>query len=53
MTKEKDGSKKRQIDEGYTPSKKDYKPKPGSGGVTGGYKPEKSELKPTNPPKKK
>lgn len=37
---------------GHTPSKRGYKP--GSGGsVTGGHKPEKSEAKPVNPPKKK
>ena len=48
--KEKNGGKK-QIDEGYAPLKKGYKPS--GGGATGGHKPEKSELKPHNPPKKK
>lgn len=37
--------------EGWTPAKKGYKP--GRGSVTGGHKPEKSELQPTNPPKKR
>ena len=47
--KGKSGDKKG-INEGYTPIKKGYQP---SRGVTGGHKPEKSELKPVNPPKKK
>lgn len=36
---------------GYTPSNNGYQPS--GGNVTGGFKPEKSELKPTNPPQKK
>lgn len=48
--KDKSGGKKR-IDEGYAPQKKGYQPDGGS--VTSGHKPEKSELKPVNPPKKK
>lgn len=37
--------------DGYVPLKKGYQPSEGS--VTGGHKPEKAELKPKNPPKKK
>ena len=51
MSDKNQGGSKKNIKEGYTPLKKGYKP--GSGGVTGGHKPERSELKPTNPPKKK
>ncbi len=36
---------------GVTLEKKGYQPN--KGGVTGGHKPEKSELAPKNPPKKK
>lgn len=42
---------KKHVNEGCVPSKKGYQP--GGGNVTSGHKPEKSELKPTNPPKKK
>lgn len=48
--KNQDGEKKIS-NEGYVPLKKGYKPTGDS--VTGGHKPEKSELKPVNPPKKK
>ena len=48
--KGKDGGKKN-VNEGYVPQKKGYQPN--GGNVTGGHKPEKSELKPANPPKKK
>lgn len=37
--------------EGWAPLQKGYKP--AKGNVTGGHKPEKSELQPTNPPKKR
>ena len=42
---------KQKTNEGYVPLKKGYKP--AGGGVSGGHKPEKSEAKPVNPPKKK
>lgn len=41
---------KRDCYDGYVPVKEGYQP---GGNVTGGHKPEKSELKPINPPKKK
>lgn len=46
-----DGEKKGNLREGYIPFKKGYQP--AGDGVTGGHKPEKSELKPKNPPKKR
>lgn len=51
MSKNNDNGRKSPIEEGYVPLKKGYKPTKGA--VTGGHKPEKSVLKPTNPPKQK
>ena len=42
---------KKSINDGYVPSKKGYQPVKSA--ATGGHKPEKSVLKPSNPPKKK
>lgn len=42
---------KENINYGYVPSKRGYQPSKDN--VTGGHKPEKSEIKPSNPPKKK
>lgn len=51
MSKNNSSSGNNNVNEGFTPEKRGYKP---SGGiVTGGHKPEKSEAKPVNPPKKK
>ena len=41
--------KEKNLDEGYAPFKKGYQP----GHATDGHKPEKTEVTPTNPPKKK
>lgn len=38
-------------DRGYSPTEKGYRPT--GGNVSNGHKPEKSQLTPTNPPKKK
>jgi hypothetical protein len=51
MSKKEGSGGKKNINEGYVPNKRGYQPNEGS--VTGGHKPEKSELKPINPPKKK
>lgn len=45
------GSNGNREDYGYVPAKRGYKP--GTSPATGGHKPEKSELKPVNPPKSK
>ncbi len=51
MSKKNGNSDVTRIKGGFVPSKRGYKP---SGGApTGGHKPEKSEGKPVNPPKKK
>jgi hypothetical protein len=51
MSEENGSGGKKQFNDGYVPLKKGYKPD--SGMVGAGHKPEKSEAKPTNPPKKK
>jgi len=52
MSNNDQSSGSRNINDGYVPVKKrGYKPNGGS--ATGGHKPEKSERKPVNPPKKK
>lgn len=51
MSDKNQGGDKKNINEGYVPLKKGYQPT--GDNVTGGHKPEKSELKPVNPPKKK
>ncbi|ELE8118398.1 hypothetical protein RB980_000989 [Vibrio fluvialis] len=51
MSDKKQSGDKKNINEGYVPSRKGYQPI--GDNVTGGHKPEKSELKPVNPPKKK
>jgi hypothetical protein len=51
MRKKNNNSGDNKVNEGFVPCKKGYKPS--SGEVTGGHKPEKSEAKPVNPPKKK
>lgn len=51
MSDKKQGSNKNIANDGYSPSKRGYQP--AGGKVTNGHKPEKSELKPVNPPKKK
>lgn len=51
MTKKSQDGGTKNINEGYVPLQKGYKPS--GGGVSGGHKPEKSEAKPSNPPKKK
>ena len=51
MSNKNQGGGKKNVSEGYVPLEKGHKP---SGGiVTGGHKPEKSKIKPVNPPKKK
>ena len=49
--KNQQSGEKELIIEGYVPSKKGYQPI--GDNVTGGHKPDKLELKPVNPPKKK
>ena len=51
MSKKSNNSGGNKVDEVFVPCKEGYKP--GSGSVTGGHKPEKSQAKPVNPPKKK
>ncbi len=51
MSKKDENGGKKNIKEGYVPLKKGYQPS--GDNVTGGHKPKKAELKPTNPPKKK
>ncbi|MDW7774672.1 MAG: hypothetical protein SCH71_17455 [Desulfobulbaceae bacterium] len=53
MSKKDNSCGGKKINEGFVPCKKGYKPSGGNGNVTSGHKPEKSEAKPVNPPKKK
>jgi hypothetical protein len=51
MSEKNQSGDKKSINEGYVPEKRGYRPS--GDNVTGGHKPEKTELKPINPPKKK
>ena len=51
MSKNEDKKGLKDVSEGYVPVQRGYRP--AGDDVTGGHKPEKSERKPVNPPKKK
>lgn len=51
MNKSRNGGGREQINDGYVPRKRGYKP--ATGGASNGHKPATSETKPVSPPKKR